>query len=134
MHYRPWFCAAALYNLSWGTLNIIFPSALFRLIDAPVPNYLPLWQVVGMFVLVFSPGYWWTARHPSRFPHLILIGMAGKVLGPLGFAVSALSGQLPVAFGLTILTNDLMWWPIFALYLRDAAGSRGGWRALLRGD
>src|SRR5438093_605331 len=103
--YSPWFYAAALYNLIWGAVNIIFPSTLFRLISAPVPNYLPLWQVVGMFVFVFAPGYWWAARRPSQFPHLILIGMAGKVLGPVGFAISVVSGQLPVAFGLTILTN-----------------------------
>ena len=131
--YRPWFYAAALYNLVWGSAGVLAPGLLFRLIGMPPPNYLSLWQVVGMFVLVFAPGYWWAARHPARHRHLIAIGLLGKVLGPLGFAWALAGGQLPLAFGWTILTNDLIWWPAFGLYLRDAARQSGGWSALLRG-
>src|SRR5262249_42156349 len=109
--YRPWFYAAAIYNLVWGLINGLFPTLFFNLIGAPPPNYLPIWQVVGMFVLVYAPAYWWTARYPARHPHLIAIGLLGKVLGPLGFIWAAATGQLPLAFGLTNLTNDLIWWP-----------------------
>ena len=28
--YRPWLYAAAVYNLGWGSINILFPSALLR--------------------------------------------------------------------------------------------------------
>jgi hypothetical protein len=87
-----------------------------------------------MFVWVYAPAYYWAARHPERYPQLILIGFLGKLAGPVGFVVSAFTGQLPLAFGLTILTNDLVWWPSFALYLRDAAQLRGGWVRLLSGD
>ena len=132
--YRPWLLAAAVYNAVWGSASVLFPEAFFWLIGLPQPNYLPLWQVVGMFVLVFAPGYWWAARHPARHRHLVLIGLAGKVLGPVGFAWSAATGQLPLAFGLTILTNDLVWWPAFGLFLRDAARISGGWAALLSGE
>ena len=59
--------------------------------------------------------------------------MLGKLLGPLGFLCAAASGALPLAFGLVILTNDVIWWPAFALYLRAAARLRGGWSALLAG-
>jgi hypothetical protein len=41
---------------------------------------------------------------------------------------------LPLRFGLTILTNDLVWWPSFGLFLRDAARQSGGWLPLLRGE
>ena len=84
--YRPWFYAAALYNFVWGSLNVIFPELFFLLVGMPPPNYPPLWQVVGMFVLVYAPAYWWAARFPARHPHLIAIGLLGKLLGPLGFA------------------------------------------------
>ena len=134
VRYRPWFYAAAVYNVVWGSVGVLFPGLFFRLIGIPAPNYLPLWQVVGMFVLVFAPGYWWAARYPERHPHLILIGLLGKVLGPLGFLWALAGGQLPLAFGWTILTNDLIWWPAFGLYLRQAARQRGGWGALLRGE
>jgi hypothetical protein len=132
--YRGWFYAAAIYNFVWGVLVLLFPTLLFDLIGAEAPNYLPLWQVVGMFVLVYAPAYYWAARQPGKYPHLILIGLLGKLAGPIGFVYSALTGQLPVAFGLTILTNDLIWWPSFMLYMRDAARARGGWQKLLSGD
>lgn len=132
--YSPWLYAAALYNLLWGGLNVLFPRLLFDIIGVPPPSVLPLWSVVGMFVLVYAPAYWWAARYPSRQTHLVLIGMLGKILGPLGFAWSALSGQLPIAFGWTILTNDLVWWPSFTLYLLTAAKQSGGWLPFLRGE
>lgn len=132
--YRPWFYAAALYNLAWGGVNVLFPHLFFALIGMPQPNYAPLWQVVGMFVLSYAPAYWWVARHPGRHRHLIVIGLLGKILGPIGFVWSVSAGQLPLAFGWTILTNDLIWWPAFGLYLRDAARACGGWKALLRGE
>jgi hypothetical protein len=132
--YRPWFYAAALYNFVWGALNILFPELFFRLVGMAPPNYLPLWQVVGMFVLVYAPAYWWAARFPARHHHLIVIGLLGKLLGPLGFVWSAWSGSLPLAFGWTLLSNDLVWWPAFGLYLRDAARLNGGWVKLAMGE
>ena len=131
--YRPWFYAAALYNLFWGAINILFPRLLFDLVGIPLAS-APLWQVTAMIVMIYAPAYWWAARYPERHPHLIVIGLLGKILGPIGFVWAAATHQLPLAFGLTILTNDLIWWPAFALYLRDSARLRGGWRAMLRGE
>ena len=132
--YRPWFYAAAAYNLTWGSLVVLSPTLLFRVLGIEVPSLLPLWQVVGMFVLAYAPAYWWAGRLPERHVHLVLIGLLGKLLGPLGFAWAAASGQLPLAFGWTIVTNDLIWWPAFGLYVRAAARHAGGWAALLRGE
>lgn len=131
--YRPWFYAAALYNLLWGSSTILFPSLYFHLIAAPVPTLLPLWQCIGMLVLVYAPAYYWAGRHPERHGHLIAIGLLGKILGPLGFVWALVTGQLPLAFGLINLTNDVLWWPSFALYLRSMVRLAGGWRAFLGG-
>jgi hypothetical protein len=133
--YRPWFYAAALYNLLWGSANVLFPRRCLRLLGLPdEAAWQPIWQVVGMFVLVYAPAYWWAGRDPARHRHLIVIGLLGKLLGPLGFAWAASRGRLPLAFGLTILTNDLLWWPVFFRFARDAARLSGGPAALLRGD
>lgn len=131
--YRYWFFAAAAYNLAWGALMVLFPTGFFLLVGMPEPNYLALWQVVGMFVLVYAPAYWWAGRYPERHAHLILIGALGKLLGPIGFGWSVATGALPPQFGWTILTNDLIWWPAFFLYLRDVAQQRGLVN-LLRGE
>jgi hypothetical protein len=132
--YRPWLYAAAAYNLSWGGINILFPSLYFDLVGIDQPNYDGVWQVVGMFVLVYAPAYWWAARYPARHRHLVVIGVLGKLFGPIGFVWSVANDDLPAAFGWTIITNDFIWWPAFALYLRDAARLCGGWRALAVGD
>ena len=132
--YRPWFYAAALYNLLWGSITLLFPQLFLRVIGMSVPDVLPFWQCIGMFVLVYAPAYWWAGRYPSRYRHLILIGMFGKILGPIGFVWAFTHHQLPLAFGLINLTNDVIWWPAFALYLRSAACLAGGWIPFLRGE
>lgn len=132
--YRPWLFAAAIYNLAWGGINILFPSLYFDLIGIEPPNYAGIWQVVGMFVLVYAPAYWWASRYPARHRHLVVIGMMGKLFGPIGLVWAVATDDLPAAFGWTIITNDLIWWPAFALYLRDASRLCGGWKALLLGD
>lgn len=132
--FRPWLFAAAVYNLLWGSFVVLFPGALFSLFGMPQPSYLALWQVVGMFVLVYAPGYAWAALHPSKHAHLVFIGMLGKILGPIGFIWAAATGQLPLRFGLTILTNDLIWWPAFISYLLASARLHGGWKAFLLGE
>jgi small multidrug resistance pump len=131
--WRPWFYAAAVYNLIWGSWVILAPRAFFDLIGVAPPSILPIWQVVGMFVLLWAPAYWWAARYPERHSDLILIAMAGKILGPIGFAIGLIQGSLPLVFGLTIVTNDLIWWPAFTTYLRRAAMSHGGWLSFLSG-
>ena len=132
--YQPWFYAAAAYNLVWGLINILAPGLFFDLLDIERPNYLPIWQVVGMFVLVYAPAYWWVAKYPDRYPQLVVIGFLGKLLGPIGFAWAVLFSDFPFIFGLTILTNDLVWYPAFVGYLRRAAQARGGWLKLLLGE
>jgi peroxiredoxin len=69
---------------------------------------------------VYGVGYLLAAGDPLRHWPIVLVGLMGKVLGPIGFAWSASSGNLPWLFGWTILTNDLIWWVPFGLILRAA--------------
>ena len=131
--FKPWFAAAAIYNFAWGLMTLAFPKAFFEATGMPLPNYPALWQCIGMFVLVFAPGYAWAARDPFRFRHFILIGFVGKVCGPVGYVCFAARGELPPIFGCAILTNDLIWLPAFAMFLRKAATQCGGWRELAIG-
>lgn len=118
----------------WGAATVLFPDWLFRIVGMAPPYPLPLWQVVGMFVLVYGLGYWWAGRYPDRHAHLVFLGLIGKVAGPIGFATAVMAGALPIGFGWTIVANDLVWWPAFALYVRDAARLSGGWMAFLSGS
>jgi hypothetical protein len=116
--------AAACYNLAWGVFMVCFPVEPFRWAEMPPPNYPSLWQCVGMMVGVFGVGYAIAATDPVRHWPLVLVGLLGKICGPIGFVYSALAGELPWVAGWTILTNDLAWWVPFGLILRHAHRSQ----------
>jgi hypothetical protein len=118
-----WLRAAGVYNLAWGGLVIAFPHLLFDLNGIERINYPEIWQCVGMIVGVYGVGYLIAAGDPRRHWPIVLVGLLGKIFGPIGFAVALAKGTFPPAFGLTILTNDLLWWVPFALILRNAAQS-----------
>ena len=123
---KPWMGfvlqAAALYNLIWGVLAIVFPTAIFRIAGAStLPNYPELWQCIGMIIGVYGIGYAIAARQPFIHWPIVLVGLLGKIFGPIGFLLSVTAGRLPAAFGWVILTNDLIWWIPFSLILWHAA-------------
>lgn len=120
--WRLWFTAAAAYNLAWGTFAILFPTLPFTLAGMDAPNYPSLFQAIGMIVLVYGLGYWYIARDPVRFAPFVWIGLLGKTFGPIGFLFAALTGELPWAFGVTIIFNDLIWWPAFWKFALRYAG------------
>ncbi len=115
---------AGVYNLLWGTFVVLFPMAAFRWMNIPPPNYPSIWQCVGMIVGVYGIGYVAAARDPLRHWPIVLVGLLGKICGPLGFAMTAARGELPWSLGWTILTNDLIWWLPFALILIHAHRAR----------
>jgi ligand-binding SRPBCC domain-containing protein len=116
-----WLWAAGIYNLAWGTLTIAWPHLLFDLTGAERINYPEIWQCVGMIVGVYGIGYLIAASDSRTHWPIVLVGLLGKVFGPIGFLVALLRGTFPPLFGLTILTNDLLWWIPFAMILLDAA-------------
>ena len=108
---------AAVYNLVWGTFVVLLPLEPFRWAGMVEPNYPQLFQCIGMIVGVYGIGYWIAAEDPLRHWPIILVGLLGKIFGPIGFLVSAFRGGLPWIAGLNILTNDLSWWIPFVLIL-----------------
>ena len=112
--YQRWFVAASLYNAVWGAWTVLFPEAYFRIIDMEPPTPRAIWQCVGMLVMVYGLGYYLIAAQPERYSALAWVGLIGKVFGPLGFLYAILTNELPARFGWTLITNDLIWWPVFA--------------------
>lgn len=124
---------AAVYNVVWGALVVLFPLVWFDLAGLEPPRYPAIWQCVGMIVGVYGVGYWAAATDPLRHWPIVLVGFLGKVLGPLGFVKAVWAGELPLHFGWVILANDVLWWVPFGLMLwrarvqpsRSAAMSSG---------
>jgi small multidrug resistance pump len=80
-------------------------------------NYVGIWQCVGMIVGVYGVGYWIAASDPQRHWPIVLVGFLGKIFGPIGFIQAYMDGIFNSKFGLTIITNDLIWWIPFYLIL-----------------
>jgi peroxiredoxin len=99
---------------------VLFPLAVFRWAGLDPPRYPQLWQGVGMVVGVYGVGYLVAAGDPLRHWPIVLVGLLGKVLGPIGFLGAVLAGELPWALGWMIVANDLIWWLPFALILAAA--------------
>lgn len=108
---------AAVYNLGWGVWAVAMPNALFDWVGMARPNYPQLWQCIGMIVGVYGVGYAFAARDPVRYWPIVLVGFLGKLLGPIGLLYNVGAGALPLAFGATIITNDVIWLPPFAVII-----------------
>ncbi|MCP4192364.1 MAG: redoxin domain-containing protein [Planctomycetaceae bacterium] len=108
---------AGIYNLAWGAFVVLFPLFIFEATGLDAPLYPQIWQCVGMIVGVYGIGYLIASTDPARHWPIVLVGLIGKVLGPIGFLGAALSGTLPWDWAAVILTNDLIWWLPFAAIL-----------------
>lgn len=118
--------AAAIYNIVWGAVVVLAPAFTFRVLgvdlDAMDPEsvtlLLPIWQCVGMIVGVYGIGYAVAARDPLAHWPIVLVGLLGKLFGPIGFVDAVFVREVfPLSFGYTIITNDLIWWIPFTLIL-----------------
>jgi hypothetical protein len=112
--------AAGVYNILFGVWAVFWPEAYFRLADMPVPHLPELWQCIGMIVGVYGIGYWIAARDPFTHWPIVLVGLLGKVLGPIGYVGSLMKGTFTWKAGILNVTNDVVWWVPFALVLAGA--------------
>lgn len=121
-HYRTWMSwsllLAAGYNALWGATVVLMPFFWFDHWQVERPIYPELWQCVGMIVGVYGVGYLIASVDPLRHWPIVLVGLLGKVLGPIGFLWSMGQTKLPPEFAYHILFNDLIWWFPFFLILR----------------
>lgn len=111
---------AVVYNLLWGTFVVLLPGVLFTWAGMEQPRYPELWQCIGMIVGVYGIGYAAAALDPARHWPIVLVGLAGKVFGPIGFGMALVTGRFAAEFGWVILFNDLIWWIPFGLILLHA--------------
>jgi len=118
--HRAVFVAAGVYNLAWGAWSALDPQWLFRFAGMEPINQPAIFACLGMVVGLYGVLYLEVARVPERGWLLAAVGLAGKVLGPIGLAVLLYRGAWPPRSAVLCLTNDLVWWVPFGLYLRDA--------------
>ncbi len=111
---------AGVYNVLWGAFVVLFPAAPFRWAGMEAINYLEVWQCLGMVVGVYGIGYLIAARNPFRHWPIVLVGLLGKVLGPIGMLWAVMHHRLPAIASWTCVTNDLIWWVPFTVIVYRA--------------
>ena len=73
-------------------------------------------MVIGLYGVLYLD----VARRPEESWLIVAVGLAGTVLGPLGLIQLIYSGGWPPRTIVLSLTNDVIWWVPFLLYLHDA--------------
>jgi hypothetical protein len=111
---------AGIYNICWGLWTAWDPQWFFRFTGLAPLNHPEIFACLGMVIGLYGILYLEVARRPEQGWLIAAIGLAGKVLGPIGLARLILQGQWPPSAVVLSLTNDLIWWVPFSLYLRDA--------------
>jgi hypothetical protein len=117
--YRLIFSAAAAYNIAFGLWAALVPRAFFELFHLAPPRYPAIWACLGMVVGLYGVGYAYAAWRLDRAFPFIAIGLAGKVLGPIGWLMAVGSAELPVRTFPLIVFDDLLWWVPFGMFLLE---------------
>ncbi len=118
--HRVVFLAAGLYNLGWGVYAALDPQWLFRFAGMTPLSHPEVFACLGMVIGLYGILYLEVARVPERGWLLAAVGFVGKVLGPIGMANLLWTGAWPPRAAILCVTNDLIWWIPFAIYLFDA--------------
>jgi hypothetical protein len=118
--HRAAFLAAGVYNIAWGLWSAIDPQWLFRFAGLPALNHPAIFACLAMVVGLYGVLYLEVARVPERGWLIAAVGLAGKLLGPIGLTVQIVRGLWPVSTIVLCITNDVIWWVPFGLYLQDA--------------
>ena len=108
---------AGIYHIIWGLSVILFPTFYFDLIQIPHPNYIELWQWMGLFSSIFGIGFIIISNNPMHHWPLIFIGFSLKICSIIGFLIGYFKGHLVGSvFNMNIL-NDLIWAIPFGIIL-----------------
>lgn len=118
--YQIIFTCAGLYNIFWGLYSMADPQWFFRFADMPPINHAPIFACLGMVIGLYGLLLLYVARSPEGKSAIVMVGLMGKVFGPIGMAFLISSGEWPLKAAMLCLTNDVIWWIPFAMYLIDA--------------
>ena len=105
---------------------LFFPFTVLDLFQVDRPSYSILLQGFGIVDGVLAIGYIYAAWRLDRAFPFIAIGLAAKVIAPLGWVLAVAGGQLTARTLTLVIFDDIVWWIPFALLLLEgtAAGTR----------
>jgi hypothetical protein len=120
--------------MAWGIWSACDPQWLFRFAGMPLANHPGIFACLGMVIGLYGILYLEVARVLERGWLIAAVGLAGKIMGPIGLIVLIVRGAWPIAAFVICITNDLIWWVPFGLYLKDAWPAFKSELTVVRGD
>lgn len=118
---KPWMhhvlVAAGIYNLVWGGIAVFWPNFFFDNLHLAHPNYMMMWQGIGVLVMLFGIGYLIASRGPLRHWPIVLLGFTYKLLVSLAYVYYYYVDVLPFTICWTVLANNVVWLLPFGLIL-----------------
>ena len=120
--HRRVFVAAGIYNIVWGTFSVLDPQWFFRVSDMAAANHPQIFATLGMVIGLYGILYLEVARVPERGWMIAAVGLAGKVLGPIGLIYLIVVGVWPAKTLVIAVTNDFIWWAFFTSTLGRRSG------------
>ena len=67
------------YSLFLGIFLVFFPKMLFTLMGLEFPNYIELWQYIGLMFGFLGIGYFIASFEPTKYWQIILIGFLSNI-------------------------------------------------------
>ncbi|MDX1387796.1 MAG: hypothetical protein R3344_01305 [Acidobacteriota bacterium] len=122
--HRATLLAAGVYNIIWGGVTTFYPEWFFLVTGMTPPTYPEIFACLGMVLGLYGLLYIHAAIVPPSGFWIVAIGLTGKILGPVGWLLLYLGDKWPASSVLLVLTNDIVWWIPFGVYLFDARGER----------
>src|SRR2546428_9854057 len=94
--YRLIFGLAAAYNIGLGLWAVLIPHGFFDLFRLAPPRYPAIWSTLGMELGLYGLLYAYAARHLDWARPVVAVGLAGKILGPIGRMLAGPAGEPPI--------------------------------------
>jgi hypothetical protein len=118
-NYRFFFKFAARVDFVFGIWALFFPASILDLFQVGQSGYETWLRVLGFVDVLLAIGFWYSARRLHKaFPY-IAIGLAVKVIAPIGWALAVTGDQLTGRTLTLVIFDGVVWWIPFALFLLE---------------
>lgn len=112
---------AATFDMVAAAILVLAPASLLEWAGSDIPVYREVWKCLGLVVGLAGLGYALAARNPFQLWPMVLVGLLGKILIPIGFVWGAANGSTPWEIGVIVFALGPVWWLPFGLILRGTA-------------
>jgi len=99
----------SIYFIIWGLLMMVYPSLLFHSNAIALPNYMFLWQTLGLVEALFGIGLFIASRAPYRQWSMILLVLLYKIFSAAIYFTGAFDNDKLWSISNYIFIDNIIW-------------------------